>query len=391
MIFLAVLNILLALFGVKRGFKHKSFIVFIWLIVFYYSITSLVSLLETSFPVAVKMTYTLNMTLCLIAFLLSDFIFNKKTKELVSFDPFKKISRTLIILEIVFWISIILTFIELRTQDYTQYINTSGQAGWAQAIFQTSSCIICYFIYKKKWWKLIVATLLVVGMVASTGVRSLIYFIMLPFLLYYLNSLMLNQSNPFKIIINSIPIFILVVLAVFVVNSLRFGEVRLPETELTTISLTVLEQGGYPLQYANSLMQYITRLFTPFFNALNVLGFHIVSPVSVLPPSIPRLNDLYMGGYHTGEAHMPATIFFDFYMSYGYYGAIWGFVVFSYIILICDFVQKNMASFFVFSSVISWHLYFLIRGSCDTCVGGVSYSLWLALILFVIINRKIKV
>lgn len=392
MISLALLNIILALFGVHRGFKNKSFIVFIWLIVFYYSITSLISLLDnTSISYSVKMTYALNMSLCILAFLASDFLFNRKVMSTVSFDFFIKRTFWITIVEVVFWISLVMTYVELQTQDYSIYNSREGQAGWAQALFQVSSCIICYFIYKKQWVKIAVAAILVVGMVAATGVRSLVYFILMPFLLYYINQIMSLRSNPFKIIIKSIPIILILIIAVYVVNTLRFGDVNLPETELTTIALNVLDNGGYPLQYANSFLHYITRFLTPIVNAFHVFGIQVVSPVTMLPPSIPHLNDMYLGvAYHSGEAHMPGTIFFDFYMSYGYYGAIWGFVVFSYLKLLCNFLQSSFASFFAFSSVIGWHLYFLMRGSCDTCVSGVSYSMWMAFLLFILLKNRIK-
>ncbi|MBP5708519.1 MAG: hypothetical protein J6W61_01985, partial [Bacteroidales bacterium] len=243
------------------------------------------------------------------------------------------------------------------------------------------------FLYKKQWWRFIIASLLIVGMIASTGVRSLLYFVLMPTIFFILNKFLYKEDDVLKTFFKLLPVAILVVAAVFVVNMLRFDEVRLPEIELTDISLKVLDLGGYPLQLFNSLFHYLAALPVPVINMLNLFGADLPPLSSFLPPSIPKLNALFLSNE---GAHFPATIFHDFYMSFGYYGSIWAFVVFSYIKLLCDFLQRNVASLFAFSSVLGWHLYFLMRGSCDTCSGGVAYSLWLALLLYLVLKASIK-
>ena len=388
MLYFAVLNILLSLWGVKRAYKTKSLIIFIWLVVFYYSITSLVSLLNNgNMSIDTRTTYALNMTLCISAFLFSDFLFNRNMKKQVDFAQLKSSEMLIKVVEVIFWVSLILTYVELRVQDYETYNSSEGQAGWSQSIFQTTSCITILFLYKKQWWRFIIASLLIVGMIASTGVRSLLYFVLMPTIFFILNKFLYKEDDVLKTFFKLLPVAILVVAAVFVVNMLRFDEVRLPEIELTDISLKVLDLGGYPLQLFNSLFHYLAALPVPVINMLNLFGADLPPLSSFLPPSIPKLNALFLSNE---GAHFPATIFHDFYMSFGYYGSIWAFVVFSYIKLLCDFLQRNVASLFAFSSVLGWHLYFLMRGSCDTCSGGVAYSLWLALLLYLVLKASIK-
>lgn len=394
MIFFAIINIVLALIGVRRGYKTKSFIFFIWLIVFYYSITSMVSLLEHSeISMKVRYTYSLNMTLCILAFLLSDLVFNRSIKkDTISFKSLEGSKILLRIVELVFWISIGLTFIELRTQDYATYNSEEGHAGWAQTFFQVSSTIVCYFIYKKQWWKVVLSIALVVGMVAATNVRSILYFVLLPIVLYYIyKSFQLGQKSVFKQFGSLIPLALIMATAVVIVNYFRYDVFKLPEKELTQISLTIMENGGFPLQYFNSFFQYWTNLFPPIIKVINLFGLDLEFPAKYLPPSIPKLNDMYLTIYSTGANHMPAGIFHDFYMSFGYYGTLWAFVVFSYVKLLCDFLQKNTATFLGFSSVLGWHLYFLMRGACDSCSGGIAYSFFLGFGLYLILNKRVKI
>lgn len=392
MLTLAVINIFISIIGVKRAFHTKSMIIFVWLIIFYYSITSIVSLVSNYYDVSysVRLTYALNMTLCLFAFLLSDYCFNRKQYKQIDLKQFELFKPIVITIEIVFWISIVLTYFELRTQDYQTYTSSDGQAGWAQILFQSTSCVLVYFLYKKSWLKVILASALVVGMVASTGVRSLLYFALLPIVIYYINHYCHKVLNVKDFIKVTLPMALLFIVAIYIVNMLRFHEVRLPETELTNISLQVISNGGYDRQGFNSLLQYITGFVTPIINTLNSFGMNIVNPRLLLSPSIPKLNDLCIAQYNAGEAHMPATIFHDLYMSFGYYGAIWGFVVFSWLKVLCDFLQKNIASIFALSSVFGWHIYMLMRGACDGASSGISYSILICLVLYCVLQSYVK-
>ena len=364
--------------------------IFVWLIIFYYSITSIVASFEyTQFSIHAKETYALNMCLCIVAFILSDFIFNKKERnQIVITDIIDNSRIVLTIVEVVFWISLALTYVELRTQDYSTYVSREGQAGWAQCFFQSTCCIIVYFLYKRQWLKIVVSLLMVVGMIASTGVRSLLYFVALPMMLYFLNKFLFERKNFLKSAVRIVSVAILVVVAVYVVDFLRYGEIRLPEIELTRISYDVLDGNGYPNQYFNSLLHYLTGFLTPIIGALNKLGANLPSLSLILPPSIPNLNDFYTSQYNAGEAHMPATIFHDFYMSFGYYGAIWGGIVFSYLKLLCDWFQKNGALFFAFSSLLGWHIYMFLRGAIDGASSGIAYSILISLILFFILKSR---
>ena len=109
----------------------------------------------------------------------------------------KKINKliiVLIIVEVIYWCSLILTFVTLRTQNY-EYYNSEGQAGWAQIVFQVASCIILYFCYQKQWIKIIISASLILGMISSTGVRSLIYFVALPAVFYFINNFIFVEKD----------------------------------------------------------------------------------------------------------------------------------------------------------------------------------------------------
>ena len=397
-LFLAIINILLPIIGMYRSYKNKHMIFFIWLIISYYSITSIVSLTfsdNLQFSEYVRETYVVNMLLCIVGFLLSDFVFNKKSMGPIDIGILtnSSLKQLLSIIEGLFWISLVATFFELKVQDYNTY-NTGTGAGWFQVIFQSTSCIIVRFLRKEQWLKLGLASFLVLAIVSFVGVRSLMYFIVMPIGLYLIYEKILHAKSIKRALKIVFPMLIVAFLVVYAVNMLRFGESKLPETELTTISLTVIEKGVVVNQYTMSALHYITGFLTPIINALNKLGLGIPDPSTYLLPSVPRLNAVVTQNvsdvaYLENAAHMPGTIFHDLWYCWGKYAPIAAFFLYWFLLKVSTLFQKNAISFFCFSSIFGWHFYMLLRGSVDTCSSGVSYSILLSFLLYYYLSRKI--
>lgn len=396
---ITTLNIVLSCYGFYRAYKSRSILLFIWLILAYYSLTSIVSIYSmenVSVSLVSKMTYVRNMSMCIVGFLLADIFFNKgeRMKMDFSFLGERQLHKCLIIMEAIYWICLIGTFVELRNFSYSEY-NTGAGAGWFQVLFQALSCVQVYFAYRKKWIKVLISAVLLILIVAAVGVRSLLFFTLLPLALYYLHIIQFRVKSFTSFFIHLFPIFLAGIIAVFIVNSLRFGDVRLPETELTTISLSVIESVDYPQTYFNSALHYLAPLLNPIINALNMVGLHLVQPSILLPPSTPIMNAVVTqcvsdASYLENGAHMPATIYHDLFLSWGVWTSIAAFVLYWYWIKFCDFLQKRPVLFFCFSGIITWHLYMLLRGAVDTCTGGIAYSFWVCLILSLVMRKVLS-
>ena len=398
-IFVAIINILLSLIGLYRAYRNKHMIFFIWLILSYYSVTSIVSLMSPEsllFSMNVRMTYVINMLLCVIGFLLSDCVFNKKMIEPINMQMLtdSSLNQPFFIIEILFWISLFATFFELKVQDYNTY-NTGSGAGWFQVIFQSTSCILIRFLRKKQWEKLGLASVVVLAIVSFVGVRSLMYFVVMPIGLFFIYENLLHAKSIRKALKYVLPMLLLAFLVVYVVNYLRFGESRLPETELTTISLTVMDNGIVMPQYIMSALHYMAGLLTPIINALNKLGFGIPDPSTFLFPSVPRLNAVVTQNvadvaYLENAAHMPGTIYHDLWYCWGKYAAVAAFFLYWFLFKISSLFQKNANIFFCFSSIFGWHFYMLMRGSVDTCSSGIAYSFFACIFLCYYLKKKSK-
>lgn len=396
-IFVAIINILLSLIGLYRAYRNKHMIFFIWLILSYYSITSIVSLMSSEnlmFSENVRLTYVINMLLCIIGFLLSDFVFNKKMMAPINMQMLtdSSLNKPFLFIEILFWISLFATFFELKLQDYDTY-NTGSGAGWFQVIFQSTSCILIRFLRKKQWVKLAFASIVVLAIVSYVGVRSLMYFIVMPIGLFVVYEKLLHAKSIRKALKYVLPMLLLTFLVVYIVNYLRFSESKLPETELTTISLTVIDRGVVIQQYIMSALHYLAGFLTPIINALNKLGFGIPDPGSLLFPSVPRLNAVVTQNvadvaFLENAAHMPGTIYHDLWYCWGKYAAVAAFILYWYLFKISSLFQKNANIFFCFSSIFGWHFYMLMRGSVDTCSSGIAYSFFACIFLCYYLKKK---
>lgn len=396
---IAFINVFLSFFGLIRAYKKKHLIMFIWLILSYYSITSLVALSTPEnllFGQEVRMTYVVNMLLCIVGFLASDAIFNKNTMAEMNLDFMSDslLNSFFITIEIVFWLSLLATFVELRTIDYNTY-NTGNGAGWFQVLFQFTSCIIVRFMHKKQWLKIGIAALLLILIVSAVGVRSLMYFVLMPVGLYMLYYVIVKVDSLGKVLKVVLPMLLLAWISTYVVNMLRFSESRLPETELTTISLTVMDRGGVFQQYFMSALHYLFGLLTPILNALNKIGLGIPDPETFLFPSVPKLNAVVTQQVADVDAlenaaHMPGTIYHDLWYCWGDFAVVAAFFLYWYLLKVFSILQKNGLLFFCLSGVFGWHFYMLMRGSVDTCASGIAYSLLLSILVFFYISKKYR-
>lgn len=386
-----ILSLLLGFGGFRNAFYKRKLVIFIWIIVIYYGITSLLALFSQQNELisqTVKNTYMANYLFCTLGFYLSDYLFDKNRSPIISFEKFQNTSL-LKCIEIVYWVSFILTFIELRNQDYNTY-NTGNGAGWAQVLFMLTSGINFYFAQRRKWIKVALSFVLILLIIEVLEVRSFLYFVLMPIGFYYLYYMLHNVHNLRKFLLRCIPFGIIVLITAFIVSYIRFGECSLPETELTDIALDSMTNWNFGDQYINSFLHYIHGFFIPINNALKIVGLSI--PDFTIIPSVPRLNAMMRAGVSDvsmleNAYHMPGTLFYDFYVSWGNYAGIIAFLVYWYLLKIFELFQKGAFRIILFSSLVGWHFYMLMRGAVDTCSSAMGYPLLLGLLVFFLIKK----
>lgn len=388
-----ILSFFIAALGTYKNIKNRNLILFIWVIVLYYSITLMFAMssdVNSLVPYNLKITFAGNFLLGVFAFFLSDKIFNKNAIDGVSFT-FLNNEKNIRVMEVVFWISYTLTFLELRLLDYETYTNYGG-AGWAQVFFMLTSGVIFYYSYRRKWLHLVAVFLMMGVIIAATGVRSLMFYVIIPIIFYYIYITIHTIQNIGEFVWKVLPLLLLIIGSVFLVDTLRFGEVDLPETELTNIALHCMENWDFGLQYMNSIWHYALGLLTPVNNLLEKFGVYWLDLLQSLFPSIPKLNALIYSGMVDvsliGAYHMPATIFYNFYMSWGNFACIAAFFTYWAILKIFNAFQKNIFRIMLFSPILGWHFYMVMRGASDTAARGIAYPLLIGLILCISVERK---
>ncbi len=395
-LFTGLFSIFLACRGIYNNIRNKHLIVFIWIIVLYYCVTSLVAIYTNTsdymalIPDSIKVKYMLNLFLCISGFYFSDIVFNKKTALPINFKLLKS-RKILFKIEMVFWISYLLTFRELSSIDYETYTNDGG-AGWAQVIFMLTSGIIFYYCFCRSWWKIIIAFLMMGIIISSTGVRSLMFYIIMPIGFYYLYTQLHTIQHFGQFLRKSLPFMFVMIICIVLVEILRFGSVHLPETELTNIALRCMDEWEWELQYFISVIHYFLGLFTPVNNVLMKIGIYWLDILSTLMPSIPKLNALiYSGAIDTSfidAYHMPATIFFNFYVSWGNFACVAAFFTYCFFLKVFSAMQVNGFRIMLFSPMLGWHFYMVMRGASDTAAKGIAFPLLLGVFFCYLIERK---
>ena len=202
---------------------------------------------------------------------------------------------------------------------------------------------------------------------------------------------MKNNIRVKSLIKKIVPLAAVLLLSSVVVTTIRFGKFSLPETELTEIAFNSIDNWSFGYQYFASVAHYLYRFLGPFLNMFSHLGIDRINPLDVYP-SVPRLNAML--AYNVTDvsllenaSHMPATIFFDLYISWGYFCGLFAIAVYYYFIKVFDLLHKNLFALVLFSSIIGWHFYMLMRGAIDTCSAGIAYSFWMALLVLLLCNR----
>lgn len=390
---LSVINILLAVIGVYRSYIKKSMVILPWIIIFYFSITSAMVCLSTGwreYGVKSVNVYLWNWFACTMAFLVADFLFNKKERKKVDLQSLFSWNLAIPI-EVIFWLTFIVTAVILRNQDYTTYVRGGGAYFW-QNMFQFASFIVFYFVLKKQWIKVSVAFLIMIAIIVFTPVRSLLFFIVMPIFVYVIYQYMYSAKDFKFFFARFIPLSILGLFVAGVLSSIRFGLIRLPETELTDISLDVINYynsgESLPLFYLNSWQHFFDGLMAPVYNGLRMFGIDI-SPD--LAPSIPLVNASINGGQsdslYVGElGHNPATLMHDFLLSFGSFAFVEAFVYYFFLLKLCNFIQKNKMSLMLFSTVFGWHIYMVMRGALDNACSGIGYSIWYVAIFYFLVE-----
>ena len=396
-IYLSILSIFLAFWGIYRSFKKKNMIIFVWLIIAYYTITSLVATLSPGnlqFGIEIKNTYMWSVLLCVAGFITSDILFNKETKKVISLDTLNRDGKVWRIIEVVYWISLGLTFLSLRNMDYVEYNTNNKGGGWAQCFFQLSACVNFLYVYKKKYIKLAVSIISVLMVVEAIHVRSFLFFPLMPVIFYFLYSRMANYDRFADFARKTTPMVIVLLISAIVVGLMRFGEFSLPETELTDIAFNSLDKWNLGNQYFVSTAHYFYRILGFFINMLSHIGISFPNPLDVYP-SVPKLNAMLLNNASSVDllenaSHMPGTIFFDLYISWGYFCGLYAIIIYYFFIKLFQFVQKDTFTLILLSSTLGWHIYMLLRGAVDTCSSGISYAFWMSLHVLNIRNKMMK-
>ena len=194
-----------------------------------------------------------------------------------------------------------------------------------------------------------------------------------------------------QFVLNCIPFAFLIFLASYLVSYVRFGYYSMPETGLTSIALNCLDQWSFGNQYLNSPLQYISGFLEPLRNALNMMSIHLPGFMENIP-SVPQLNAMIYSGVSDvsdleNAYHMPATIFFDLMVSWGYFAPIAAFILYWYFLKVFNIFQKTPLRMILFSSIIGWHFYMLMRGAVDTCSSAMGYPLCLGIVTYFIITK----
>ena len=391
MILFGILCIFICILGIKRAFKAKSILILVWVVLCYYTLTAVLvcvglpnfSLFANSYEESGWSTFTkwrmlVNIFLCNCAFLLSDYVF--RNKKVIKYNNIGEIPQLLAkIILVFFWISLALVFIRFYGKDYNNFVSSADGGGWGIVILQLASCANFYLVMKKRWWGVAATTAVIFMIVVTTHVRSLLFYSVMPILIYYTYDGLYKCKTLKAFSLKALPSIGGLLCLAFILSVLRFGYISLPEVNLAQISLNVLDyHNDFGPDTWSSLINYLWGFFTPFNKILNI---------DYIPPlSIPHYNVLVSFKYAHGDnaLHYPATIYHDLLLSFGNFACVAAFFFYAYLKLICDYVQSSPVRLFIFSSIFPWHIYMLLRGSTDYSSAGISYSLVLALMVLVI-------
>lgn len=404
MLLIALLNILIASLGIVRSFKNKNLLIIVWIILLYYALTSFIvcspfyksyslivqhSTSTPKIPIEITFKYQVIILICFSAFFLADYLFNRKQYTQL---PLNIPKNCIIFLIVVFWTSLILVFGNFYGRSYKDFIvSGANESNWSLVLFQCSSCVLFHFAKTKNWLSLALSFIGVLIIISTTLVRSLIFYVLMPVVVYTIYTSLFQSSTIKQWLKLLYPIIFTFIILGCVMDIMRSGTIGIPETKLSIIALTTLKYcENYIVEPfgANSLMHYIWGFFSPIVNICGKMGLDISID---LPMSIPRFNAMISVDrslFSSQVYHFPATIMLDLYLSWTQYLLFAGaFLFFSLVIFIFKIFQKNSYTIFLFSSIIIWHIYMLLRGSVDYSSTGISYSL-LFLISFYILTYR---
>lgn len=233
--------------------------------------------------------------------------------------------------------------------------------------------------------------ILMLLIIVATDVRSLLYFIIMPVFFFVLYRILFTVTNLKLFIRKSMPFAILLFFFSFIVSYIRFGYYSLPETELTSIALDSMDRWKFEFQYFNSILKYFSGFLGVFRNSLSILDINLPDYMRFIP-SVPQLNAMIQAQVLDvtdleNAYHMPATIFYDFMMCWDMFAPVAAFFTYWYFIKVFDIFQKTSFRIILFSSIVGWHFYMLMRGAVDTCSSAMAYPFILGILIYYLVIK----
>ncbi|MDD3138103.1 MAG: hypothetical protein PHX08_03915 [Lachnospiraceae bacterium] len=276
-------------------------------------------------------------------------------------------------------------FIRYATVDYHQYNAIVYKDKWIIRLVAVSCCSIMYFAAKKKYLT-VAYFLFIFGVVTiNSTVRQVFFIPLLPLAVLYL-SYFWKKNYLFKTFaVFLVPAFCAILLFGLFMNSSKFSDATmLPDAELTPMAINTLgyydfERDGY-LTFT-SVESFIWGLTAPLQIPLKYIGITFDPPLS-----LPHMTAALMRGDTSldstvGEWHCPATIYLDFYVSWGWYFPIAVIIVYYLLTKGFSYINRSGILTVLFSYQLMNFIYFFIRGAVDTAAGTLAFP---ALYLFII-------
>ncbi len=403
-----IIIVILCIFIGLRGtyVRRDVFMLFFWIVNLYQSLvatTTCLAMLSSTYSDSwfeYKILFNNNTFLFIhivfivnIIFALTE-LFIPKAK--FSYDTYtklpyivKKHSPLFKFLGVCFFVSGTIFFFLYYSLSYDAYQDVVyNNNKWVYWLVMVSSCSIFYFAAKKKY--ILVAYLLFLfGAVAlNTTVRQVFFIPMLPLAALYLSNFWKIGFSFKKFSFFVVPAFVVVLLFGLLMNSSKFSNATmLPDAELTPMAINTLNT--YDFKHDGYLTfttfgDFIFGITSPIRLALQYIGITFEKPLA-----LPHITAALMMGDKNldatvGEWHCPATIYLDFYVSWGWFFPIAVFFAYYIIVWAFKFINKSRTLTILMSFQLMNFIYFFIRGAVDTAAGTLAFpALYLLIILFI--------
>lgn len=265
---------------------------------------------------------------------------------------------------------------------YTEFVEYQG-SNWGLVLVYLSSPAICLLSMRKRYGLAAVMALPYVYFSVVLQVRSFFVFSLLPIVvIYYLDnkpaSLGLTLSRRG---IGFFAVLVGLLLANFVVTQNKTGQISLPEQQLLRnfiqVSARIAEDGG----------------FTGFDSTIRLL-YGVIAPLGAIfnyQPALPDDVQVYFArlifGASTlsGYFHYPSLWYADAYASFGWLGALVGLAIGGWLRVAEKAISFSKISFSLFLPFYIWNVYMILRGAMGNSVAAISYPLYMAALLYLLL------